>query len=67
VAAFAGAAALSYGIGAITHNEHARETGILTTEALTDSFLVSEALKFATERDRPETGSAGGQFWQRLA
>src|SRR5689334_9925953 len=60
---FGGIAASSFAIGAFTHNEHARETGILTGEALANSFLVSEALKFITQRDRPDLGADHGQFW----
>ena len=62
VALFAGAAAMSYGFGKITHDEHAQETGILATEAVADSFLAVEALKFVTSRQRPETNSERGLF-----
>lgn len=64
VGAFGAVAGSYFVMGKITRNEHARETGILTAEALTDSVLVSEALKFATQRARPDTGSAAGGFWQ---
>jgi hypothetical protein len=62
LAAFAGISALSYGFGAFTHNEHARETGRLSAEALTDSFLVTEALKFVSNRQDPNIASAHGLF-----
>jgi membrane-associated phospholipid phosphatase len=64
---FGGIAASSFAIGAFTRNEHARETGILTGEALANSFLVSEALKFVTQRARPDLGADRGQFWSRPA
>ena len=69
VAAFAATAAVSYGVGAITRSEHARETGILTTEALADSFFVSEALKFVSQRDHPDVAhnNLNGQFWQQVS
>jgi hypothetical protein len=65
VASFAAASIASYGIGAFTRNRHLRETGMLTGEAMADSFLVSEALKLATQRSRPEIDSANGRFWEQ--
>lgn len=59
---FAGAAGLSYALGAITHNEHAREAGLLSTEAMVDAVGVAEAMKFLSYRSRPDTGSASGLF-----
>jgi len=67
LATFAAASLASLGMGAITHNEHARETGILTAEALANSFLVSEALKLATQRARPLSDAGQGQFWQQAS
>jgi len=37
----------SYFIGKVTHNERARETGVLSLEALADAGLVTEVLKLA--------------------
>ena len=65
LAAFAGSAMISYGIDALTYNPHTRETGRLTAQAMANALLVSEALKFATERTRPQPGLDTGQFWQR--
>lgn len=56
------AAATIYTIGKITHNEKARETGVLTIEALIDAEAVTEALKLATNRERPNAGNRG-RFW----
>lgn len=39
--------------GAISHNDHAAEAGRLGGEAEVDTALVVEALKFATDRRRP--------------
>ncbi|MBV9084921.1 MAG: phosphatase PAP2 family protein, partial [Acidobacteriaceae bacterium] len=63
VAAFGAAAATSFAFGTFTSNEHARQTGILTAEAMTDSLFVSEALKIATGRDRPSSSGPQGSFW----
>src|SRR5579884_155090 len=40
-----------------------QETGILALEAGTDSFLVNEAVKLATERERPLDGNGQGGFF----
>ena len=48
-----GGAAGLYFLGLGTHNEHLAETGRLGAEAVIDSLLVVEALKLATNRERP--------------
>src|SRR5215470_7667871 len=48
-----GGAAGLYFLGLGTHNEHVAETGRLGAEAVVDSLLVVEALKLATNRERP--------------
>ncbi|PYU24965.1 MAG: hypothetical protein DMG30_07005, partial [Acidobacteria bacterium] len=45
----AGAYVWSY----ISHDEHERETGILTGEAVADSLITTQALKYAFGRERP--------------
>jgi membrane-associated phospholipid phosphatase len=46
-----------------THNEHLAETGRLGAEAVINSLLVVEALKLATNRERPNEGNGQGGFW----
>jgi hypothetical protein len=58
-----GAAGATYIIGKVTHNETARETGVLSLEAIADSGLVTEVLKLATNRQRPYMGTGQGHFW----
>jgi membrane-associated phospholipid phosphatase len=41
----------------------AHETGLLAGEALADSLVVSEALKFVSRRDRPFVNGAHGDFF----
>jgi membrane-associated phospholipid phosphatase len=41
----------------------ARETGLLTGEALIDSLAVSEAIRFVSRRDRPDVNDAKGNFF----
>jgi PAP2 superfamily len=61
-ATFGGAAGL-YFLGLGTHNEHLAETGRLGAEAVLDASLVVEALKLATNRERPNEGNGQGGFW----
>jgi len=61
-ATFGGAAGL-YFIGLGTHNEHLAEAGRLGAEAVLDASIVMEALKLATNRERPNEGNGQGGFW----
>ncbi len=58
-----GAAGATYIIGKVTHNETARETGVLSLEAIVDASVVTEVLKLATNRERPAFGTGNGPFW----
>ena len=58
-----GGAAGLYFLGLGTHNEHLAETGRLGAEAVADASLVVEALKLATNRQRPNEGNGQGDFW----
>jgi hypothetical protein len=49
--------------GAISHNEHQRETGFLSGEAAIDSLVVIEALKYSFGRQRPYQGNGAGHFF----
>jgi hypothetical protein len=62
-AAWASAGGL-YILGKITHNETARETGVLSVEAGIDATIVVEILKLATDRLRPDVAPNTGPFWQ---
>ena len=56
-------AASFYLIGRATHNERARETGILSAEAIIDSGIVVTVLKEITQRARPLTGVDRSKFF----
>jgi hypothetical protein len=58
----AGAASF-YLIGRTTHNQRARETGILSAEAIIDSGIVVTVLKEITQRARPLTGKDRSKFF----
>ena len=59
-----GGSAGLYFIGLTTHNAHQRETGFLSGESAIDSLAITEALKFATGRQRPVDGNGRGKFWR---
>ncbi|HET7102170.1 MAG TPA: phosphatase PAP2 family protein, partial [Terriglobia bacterium] len=59
-----GAAGGLYLLGKIKHNEHMRETGLLSGEAVIGSYLAATAVKAAAGRERPYVGNAEGRFWQ---
>lgn len=58
-----GAAGTIYVIGRFTHNDRAREAGLLGLEALIHSNIVVGAFKLATNRERPEQRQGDGRFW----
>jgi membrane-associated phospholipid phosphatase len=64
IAAMAGAGAGLYLMGLAKHDGHARETGFLAGEAAIDSLVATEAIKYATRRERPYVDNANGNFWQ---
>lgn len=57
------AAAAFYLTGVLIDNEKARETGILSAEAMLDSVVVFSVLKVATSRNRPNAPSHPGNFF----
>ena len=58
-----GAAGGLYLIGRLTHNDRARETGILGLEAVIHASIVGGAFKLATNRERPNQRRSDGRFW----
>ena len=52
-----------YLYGRLGGSEHARESGVLSSEAAIDSVIVSEVIKLATQRQRPNEGNGQGKFW----
>ena len=60
-----GAAAVAgtfYAFGRVKHDQRARETGLLATEALVDSGILVTALKEITQRTRPTGGRSRSDF-----
>jgi membrane-associated phospholipid phosphatase len=57
------AAGSFYLIGRATHNQRARETGMLAAEAIINSTIVFSALKGITQRARPLSGKDRSKFF----
>ena len=64
VAALVGVGAGSYLWSYISHSEHQRETGILTGEAVINSLLTTQALKFTFGRERPTADQGRLDFFK---
>lgn len=56
-------AGVLYLTGRATHNNRLRETGLLAGEALIDSIIVVNALKTASQRQRPTVDHSSGEFF----
>lgn len=63
VAAFAGATALGWMWGTATHNDHLRETAVLSGEAALGSMGLTYAIKNIAQRDRPFETNHHGNFF----
>ena len=61
--AVGGISAAFYVVGRVSHNQRARETGILAAEALIDTGIVTQTLKFAAQRPRPLAKDGSGGFF----
>src|ERR1700674_2314209 len=59
LAAMVGGAASLYLRGAITHDDHSRETGFLAGEAAVNGLVVGETMKLVFQRPRPNAANAG--------
>ena len=64
VAAIIAIPASMYVFGSWQGNSRERETGLLTGEALINSFGINELLKVAFARERPNVGTGEGKFFK---
>ena len=62
VASLVGTAGGMYLWGAVTKDEHKRETGLLAGEALINVLAVNTAIQFSTGRERPSADNGQGRF-----
>src|SRR5260370_33218283 len=61
--ALIGAAGGLYFWGQITHDDHRIETGFLAGQAVLNSLVVVQTLKYAAERPRPFQDNGSGRFF----
>ncbi len=52
-----------FGVGEFQHNPHARETGILGSEAMVDAVVADELVKLVAWRERPTVDNGQGEFF----
>ncbi|MBZ5548468.1 MAG: phosphatase PAP2 family protein [Acidobacteriia bacterium] len=64
VAALVGGAGGMWFLGQVRHNEHWSETGFLAGEAVLNSLVMVEGLKYSLRRERPNQGDGSGPFFQ---
>lgn len=64
LAPFIAAPVVMYAAGHFGDSDHARETGILSGEAMVDSLVVDEAMKLVSMRERPTADNARGSWFQ---
>ena len=63
IAAMLGGAAGMWVLSYPKHNEHWRETGFLAGEAVINSLVMTEAMKYSLGRQRPNEGNGTGPFF----
>lgn len=57
------AAGVGYFVGDVTQNGLLRETAVLSAEAMVDSVILNQGLKYAVDREGPRSGDGTGRFW----
>lgn len=59
-----GIAVTFYAVGRATGNKKARETGLLSAQALINTAIVTRVIKKAMSRNRPDDGDGRGRFFR---
>lgn len=67
LAAMVALPAAMYAFGSLRGSPRARETGLLSGEALINSLIVDEALKAVFARERPTLTDGNGRFFQTVS
>ena len=52
-----------YAVGAVRHDDYMQQTAVLAGEAMVDSLILNQGLKYAINRQSPSQGDATGGFW----
>jgi membrane-associated phospholipid phosphatase len=64
LASFAAAGAGFYFMGALSHDDHKKETGFLAGEAMADTYAVDSVLAYSFGRNRPYQDEGRGEFFR---
>jgi membrane-associated phospholipid phosphatase len=52
-----------YAAGALRHDDYLRQTSVIAGEAIADSLILNEGLRYAINRQTPSQGDGTGRFW----
>jgi hypothetical protein len=52
-----------YAAGAVRDDDYLKQTAVIAGEAMVDSLILNEGLKFAINRETPSQGDGTGRFW----
>ncbi len=52
-----------YAAGALRHDDYLKQTSVIAGEAIADSLILNEGLRFAINRQTPRQGDGTGRFW----
>ncbi|MDQ2924253.1 MAG: phosphatase PAP2 family protein, partial [Acidobacteriota bacterium] len=63
VGGFIAAPIVLFGVGHLRGDDHAKEAGILGSEAMIDAIVVNEVVKLVTFRERPLADRGQGEFF----
>src|ERR1700727_2013229 len=58
-----GGVVAGYGLGAFRQDDYLKQTAVLAGEAMADSAILNEGLKYAINRETPSQGDGTGRFW----
>ncbi len=64
IGGFVAAPAALFAVGHLKQDDHSREAGILSAEALVDGLVVEQGLKLVFWRERPYVDNSRGRFFQ---
>jgi hypothetical protein len=67
IGGFIAAPVVLYGYGHFRENDHARESGLVSAEALLDGLVVQQGIKLIAWRERPAVDSQRGRFFRSSA
>jgi membrane-associated phospholipid phosphatase len=58
-----GGVVAGYGLGSFRQDDYLKQTAVLAGEAMADSAILNEGLKYAINRETPSQGDGTGRFW----